>query len=87
MNNFKHPQYLTRNGFVRTAGRPKLKTPQLSVSASSESTQKLPQMPSKLRTLVEKRVLAKQVLQRREKGLSDEAAKMIAEAIKTMLRS
>ena len=40
-----------------------------------------------LRTLVEKRVMAKRILQRQKDGISDEAAKMIAEAIKTLLHS
>lgn len=38
-------------------------------------------------TLAEKRVMAKRILQRQKEGISEEAAKMIAEVIKTLLHS
>ena len=38
-------------------------------------------------TLAEKRVMAKRIMQRKKDGISEEAAKMIAEAIKTLLHS
>jgi hypothetical protein len=45
------------------------------------------QAPTKLRILAEKRAMAKRILQKQDKGLSEDAAKVIAEAIKTMLHS
>ena len=89
MSNFKHPQYLTPNGLVRTVKKPKLKSLLYAEKAKNASAAKAAaaQAPSKLRALAEKRVMAKQILQRQDKGISDEAAKMIAEALKTMLHS
>jgi hypothetical protein len=96
MSNFKHPQYLTANGLVRMEKIPNRK-PLLSAS-SAKTGSEIPSIlgtakpapknaPTRLRLLAEKRVLAKKILERREKGLSEEAAKAIAEAIKTLLRS
>ena len=93
MSNFKYPQYLTPNGFKRLEKLPRLKKLSADKSSGSisavlgaaaiEKTEKV----SRIRLLAEKRVLAKRVLERREKGLSEEAAKVLAEAIKTMLHS
>ena len=124
MNNFKHPQYLTPNGFVRSAKKPKFKSTLSAAKAErradagvkNERTAKTltakgavaqnksgelsaktglsvkttvikASAPTKLRILAEKRVLAKQKQQRRERGISDKAAKAIAEALTAMLHS
>ncbi|MDR0303661.1 MAG: hypothetical protein LBH98_02670 [Chitinispirillales bacterium] len=89
MNNFKHPQYLTPKGFTRTVKKPSIRTQRknaASASASAASTVN-PQLPARLRALAEKRVTAKRILQKQKEGISEEAAKMIAEAIKTLLHS
>jgi hypothetical protein len=90
MNNFKNPQYLTPKGFTRTAKKPMHRilstafTPAFATSAGTSSTAKA---PTRLRELAEKRVMAKRILQRQNEGISEETAKIIAEAIKTLLHS
>jgi hypothetical protein len=85
MSNFKYPQYLTQKGLVRSAKIPKLKPLHHAPEAGNKITSQ--QTPSRLRLLVEKRVLANRALQRQKEGISEEAAKAIAEAIKTLLHS
>ena len=88
MSNFKHPQYLTPKGFARTAKKPGPKNLSniRNIIAKAAPVAGL-QTSGRLRLLAEKRVMAQRVLQRQKEGISEEAAKMIAEAIKTMLRS
>jgi hypothetical protein len=124
MDKFKHPQYLTPNGFVRSVKKPKLNSllnasrtrRSTEVSGKEASATKIDSMksglatksgalsaksalavkttvlnsvgaPTRLRLLAEKRILAKQAQQRRSRGISDEAAKAIAEALTAMLHS
>lgn len=87
MNNFKNPQYLTKNGLARTAKKPQIKSSRpASAGVSTAKTTSVPMTP-RFRLLAEKRILAKRALERQKQGISEETAKMIAEAIKSMLRS
>jgi len=97
MSNFKYPQYLTPNGFTRLERKPyNIRRLSANITAKTESsvsavlgglTVEKTDKPSRIRLLAEKRVLAKRLQERRDKGLSDDAAKILAEAIKTMLHS
>ena len=127
MNNFKHPQYLTPNGFVRSVKKPKLKSllyatnagrsadtsdketssnkvsagkdptatksktlsarSNIAVKTTATNTSGKSITPARLRLLAEMRALAKQKQQRRERGISDKAAKAIADALTAMLHS
>jgi len=95
MSNFKHPQYLTPGGLKRMKKRPFARTliindtealspkPVATEIKAAVKTEKI----SRIRLLAEKRILARRALQRRSEGLSEDAAKVLAEAIKTLLRS
>jgi len=87
MNNFKNPQYLTKNGLARTAKKPTIKSLRPASAATTTTKTENQIMAPRLRLLAEKRILAKRALERKKRGISEETAKMIAEAIKSMLRS
>jgi len=87
MNNFKNPQYLTKNGLARTAKKPAIKSLRPVSTANLTTKTENQIMTPRFRLLAEKRILAKRALERQKQGISEETAKMIAEAIKSMLRS
>ena len=88
---FKHPQYLTPNGYTRQSTKPKLKKS----TKGAPKTKKEELLENKeiiLSTKVAQRVIRKRKLAQQQanggrRTLSPQAAKALAEALKGMLHS